>query len=450
VTRRILAGFLGVLVAVLAALVVPLGLLVSAQQHDDFRDATRTAARAVATVAEEQLDDHKSTALVTGLGKLAADGEQIAVLDARGAIVGHAGAPLPAPIVAAARDHRPLPSMPGSIVATAPVGDTTPVGVVILARDTDPLSDRQHTLWMWLGIAAAAALLAGAAVAWSLSLWIARPLSRLSGAARRLGSGDTSARAELGGGPQQVRQVAAAFNRMADQVLTLIEIQRGMTADVSHQLRTPLAALRLRLELLGADVDDDTAAEVAGLIDETNRLTRLLDGLLAVARAENTTSAPEPVDLAAVAAERVIAWRPLADERRIDLQLQASHASALATSGHVEQILDNLLDNAIAALPPQGQLTVTTSTRESHALLTVVDNGPGMSPDRRVHLLDRFVTDRSGDGGTGLGLHVVRRLVSSDGGDVSLTETPGGGLTVTITFPIDGSRRPATRLGASA
>jgi signal transduction histidine kinase len=218
-------------------------------------------------------------------------------------------------------------------------------------------------------------------------------------------------------------------------VLALIETQRGMTAEVSHQLRTPLAALRLRLELLDGDLGGKDAAEISGLIEETNRLSRLLDGLLAVARAENTPSMPEPVDLAAVAAERVAAWQPLADERRVILRIDAAPAVALATVGHVEQILDNLLDNAIAALSPQGMITVAASAHDLHATLSVADDGPGLSPDRRARALDRFVTDRTGDGGTGLGLHVVNRLVASDAGEISLTDTPGGGLTVTITFP---------------
>jgi signal transduction histidine kinase len=434
-TRRILAGFLSVLVAVLAAIVVPLGLIVTAQQRDDFRDATRNAARAVAAVAEERLDDHKATTWATALTRLAAAGDRIAVLDAAGNVVGHAGPALPAGVLAAARGSRPLPSLSDSMVATATVGDTIPIGVVVLARDTEPLTDRQQGLWAWLGAAATAALLVGAAVAWALSRWIARPLHHLAAAAGRLGAGDTTSRAQPDRGPQQVRLVATAFNRMADQVLALIETQRGMTAEVSHQLRTPLAALRLRLELLGADLGDDDATEVSGLIEETNRLSRLLDGLLAVARAEHTPSVPEPVDLAAIAAERVAAWQPLADERRVVLRLDADHAAALATAGHVEQILDNLLDNAIAALPPRGQISVSSSTSDSHAVLSVADDGPGMNPDRRARALDRFVTDRTGDGGTGLGLHVVNRLVASDAGRISLTDTPGGGLTVTITFP---------------
>ncbi|HZY76057.1 MAG TPA: HAMP domain-containing sensor histidine kinase [Jatrophihabitantaceae bacterium] len=438
-TRRILAGFLGVLVAVLAAIVVPLGLLVSTQQRDDFRDATRTAARAVAAVAEERLDDHQPAALATALAKLAAAGERIAVLDAAGNVIGRAGPPLPAAVLVAARTNRPLPPVAGSMVTTATVGDAAPIGVVVLARDTDPLTDRQQSLWTWLGVAAVAALLVGAVVAWALSRWIARPLRQLAGVAGRLGSGDTAARAEPDRGPPQVRLVAAAFNRMADQVLTLIETQRGMTAEVSHQLRTPLAALRLRLELLGADLHGDDAAEVTGLIEETNRLSRLLDGLLAVARAENAPSVPEPVDLAAIAAERVAAWQPLAAERGVVLRLDTEQAVGLATSGHVEQILDNLLDNAIAAVPSQGRITVATSRRDSKAVLSIADNGPGMAADRRTRTLDRFVTDRTGDGGTGLGLHVVNRLVSSDAGTISLTETPGGGLTVAIAFPLDPS-----------
>ncbi len=439
-TRRILAGFLGVLLVVLAAVVVPLGVLVTAQQRDDFRDGARTSAGAVAAVAEEQLDDRKPAALAAAMTRLAASGDRIAVLDLTGSVVSHAGTPLPVMLLAAAHAGRRLAQLPDSLVATAPVGDAAPIGLVVLARDTGPLTDRQHTLWLWLAAAASSALLVGAAVAWQLSRWIARPLRNLAHAAHQLGSGDTSARADPGLGPPQVRQVAAAFNLMGDRVTSLIEIQRGMTAEVSHQLRTPLAAVRLRLELLAADLDQDNAAEVAAVIGETNRLSRLLDGLLAVARAEATTTVPEPVELAAAAAERVAAWQPVADERDVSLRLATRPAVALAVPGHVEQILDNLLDNALTAVPAGAQITVTTVANETHAQLAVADNGPGMSPERRTHALDRYDTDRAGEGGTGLGLHVVARLVSTDHGTTSLHETPGGGLTVEIRLPSGSAR----------
>lgn len=436
-TRRILAGFLGVLLAVIAAIVVPLGVLLSAQQRNDFRDATRTAARAVAAVAEEQLDDHQPAALSTALTHLAAARDRIVVLDAAGTIVGRTGPPLPAPVLAVARTGQSVPSMSDSFVATAPVGDDSSgsIGLVLLARDIGPLEHRQHVLWAWLASAIGAALLIGAGVGWALSRWIARPLHSLAGAAHRIGAGQTTARADPTSGPPELRQLAGSFNTMADRITALLETQRGMTAEVSHQLRTPLTALRLRLELFAADLDRDRADEIDAMLEETARLSRLVDGLLAVARAEAAPVTPEPVDLASAARERLTAWQPVADERGVTLHLHTSPALVTAGPGHIEQILDNLLDNALTAAPANSTVTVTASSDTTHAVLAVADTGPGMSAERRARAVDRYYTDRAGNGGTGLGLHVVARLAAADHGTTSLRETPGGGLTVEIRLP---------------
>lgn len=434
-TRRILAGFLGVLMAVIAAIVVPLGVLLSAQQRDDFRDGTRMTSRAVAAVAEEQLDDHKPGALTAALTHLAGARDRIVVLDAAGTIIGRAGSPLPASALAAARTGQPAPSLRDSFLATASVGDTRAIGLVLIARDISPLEHRQYVLWAWLISAAALALLIGAGVGWALSRWIARPLHSLAGAAHRVGAGQTSARADTASGPPELRALAGSFNTMADRITVLLETQRGMTAEVSHQLRTPLTALRLRLELFSADLHGDRADEVAAMLEETARLSRLVDGLLAVARAEGAPSMPEPIDLANVAQERVTAWQPVAVERGVELHLYASRALAMAVPGHVEQILDNLLDNAIAAAAGRAKVTVTAASDSTEAALTVADTGPGMSAERRAKALDRYYTDRAGDGGTGLGLHVVARLAAAGHGTTSLRETPGGGLTVEIRLP---------------
>jgi signal transduction histidine kinase len=436
-TQRILAGFLGVLLAVIAAIVVPLGVLLSAQQRDDFRDGTHTAVRAVAAVAEEQLDDQTPAALTAALTQLASAGDRIIVLDAAGTIIGRAGTPLPAAALAAVRTGQPVPSLPDSLVATAPVADGgyRAIGLVLIARDIGPLAHRQHVLWAWLVGAAVAALLIGAGVGCGLSRWIARPLHSLAGAAHRIGAGQTTARTDPASGPPELRQLAGSFNTMADRVAALLETQRGMIAEVSHQLRTPLTALRLRLELFSTDLDRDRADEVAAMLEETARLARLVDGLLAVARADAAPSTPQPIDLATVAQERLIAWQPVADERGVELQLHASRARAMAVPGHVEQILDNLLDNALAAAPAQAKITVTASSHSTHAVLIVADTGPGMSAERRAQALNRYYTDRAGEGGTGLGLHVIARLAAADHGTTSLRETAGGGLTVEIRLP---------------
>lgn len=437
-TRRILASFIGVLVAVLAGVVVPLGVLVTGQQADDFRADALNAGQAIGAVAEEHLDDKAPmSALRTVVTRFAIAGDRIAVLDARGALVAQGGGTVPPQVIEAVRAGAPLPAVPDAVAVATPIRDAgRPLGMSVLVRDAEPLHHRQAVLWTTLLAAAAATLVVGAVVGWSLGRWMTRPLTSLAGAAHGIGRGEP-ARADEEVGPRQVREVAVAFNDMADRVAALIEAQRGVTADVSHQLRTPLAALRLRLELLVGELPPEQGEEVASMVEETNRLARLVDGLLAVARADATAAAPQPQDLSALAAARVDAWRPVAAERGIEISLDVEHAVARATPGHLEQILDNLLDNAIEALSAGDRICVMVRARPDGAAVTIADNGPGMPAEQRAHALDRFVTDR--DGGSGLGLAIVRRLVTADHGSAALTETPGGGLTVQVVLPATSS-----------
>jgi signal transduction histidine kinase len=435
-TRRILASFLAVLVAVITAIIVPLGLIVTGQQRRDFADSARTAARGIAGLAEEQLDDHASVAALPGLlANAVGAGDRVAVLDAAGAVVATTARPPSAAVVAAVRTGRPAPAGTGDLVVTAPVGDGRhSAGTIILARERDSLHDRASTLWLALAGAAVLALVVGAAVGWSLGRWIGRPLQSLLAAARSIGAGRSHARADQAAGPAQVREVAHAFNDMADRVSTLLQNQRGMTAEVSHQLRTPLSALRLRLELMAEDATGDARNEASAMLVEINRLARLVDGLLAIARAEATECAPVTTDLAAGVAERLRAWEPVAAERDVTLELHAADAGVLAalTPGHLEQVLDNLLANALDAVPFGGRVSVTVARAGSRPVLRVDDTGPGMSPAQRARAFDAYTTDRGGAGGTGLGLAIVGRLVATDHGTASLQQAPGGGTRAEI------------------
>ena len=324
-----------------------------------------------------------------------------------------------------------------ALTVTAVVGDPDrPAGKVVLTRPTAPLDDQVHKLWTLLATAAALALVVGAVVGWALGRWIATPLRSLTRAAQTIGAGSPLARADATVGPEQVRAVAAAFNEMADRVAALLAAQTAMTADVSHQLRTPLAALRLRLDLLTDEVSGDARGEVFGMIAETSRLSRLVDGLLAVARADAEVAAPEPIDVGAVCRERVAAWDPIAAERGVYLSVD-ENAQGLAriTPGHLEQILDNLLANALDALPPDGTVRLEVDTVAATTSVRVIDDGPGMSAELRTRAFDRFVSDRHAAGGTGLGLAIVGRLVAGDHGTAELSETRGGGLTVDVRLP---------------
>ncbi|NUS55057.1 MAG: HAMP domain-containing histidine kinase [Streptomycetaceae bacterium] len=178
----------------------------------------------------------------------------------------------------------------------------------------------------------------------------------------------------------------------------------------------------------------DFAAELAGVQEEIERLSRLVDGLLAVARAEAAVPRREPVAVRAVAAERVAAWEPVAQENGQDLTAAFGQApSALLAPGEREQILDNLIANALAAVPEGGHVRVESEADRERVRIRVVDDGPGMSEQAKQAAFRRF--GHSGGTGSGLGLAIVYRLVTANGGEIGLEDTDGGGLTVAITLP---------------
>jgi signal transduction histidine kinase len=437
VTGRIIAGFLGVLAVVLAGVVIPLGIIVTTQQREDFIDQIGRAARTIAAVGEEHLDDHApATGLQVVLDRFAADGYSAVVLDAGGRSVAHAGTAIPVAAIRALETRVSL-ALDDSIAGAASIGDgKRQLGRVVVVRDSGSLEQRNRALWLNLTVAALATLTLGALVALLISRWITRPLRNLAGAAHLVGRSELLVRADARTGPAQVREVAGAFNTMADRVAKLLTMQQEMTAEVSHQLRTPLAALRLRMELHRDELPDGQAAtDITAMIDETSRLARLLDGLLAVARAEATSASPVPTDPGRIAADRVAAWQPIAADKQVGLLIDSAPTVVATTSGYLEQVLDNLLDNAIEASPPGGTVTITIRAAEARVVLTVSDAGQGMSPEQRAEALRRWTTDRVGDGGVGLGLAIVKRLVEADHGTLDLDVSPAGGLQVRVEFP---------------
>jgi signal transduction histidine kinase len=295
-------------------------------------------------------------------------------------------------------------------------------------------------------LVSAAGLLAAALIATTLARWVSRPLGALAAAAQHLGDGDFEVRAPAGSGPVEARRLAVNFNRMAARLETLISGHQAMMADVSHQLRTPLAALRLRLDVLVQETQDPLATELAGAQEEVARLSRMVDGLLAVARAENVTTAPVVVPVDVVIRDRSAAWRPAAEEKSVELNAPAIEpVTARMGEGHLEQILDNLLANALEAVPAGGRIQIRTSAAAGRIRIVVADNGPGMNWQQQRAAFRRYVS--ATPGGTGLGLAIVHRIVTSDGGTAELSDTDGGGLTVTLDLLAVTRERGARRPG---
>jgi signal transduction histidine kinase len=246
-----------------------------------------------------------------------------------------------------------------------------------------------------------------------------------------------TARANIAG-PPEVRAVAATFNEMADRLAELLMAQRRFVADASHQLRSPLTALRLRLENLQSGMDPAAAIGLEAASDEVSRLSRIIDGLLTLSRAEGTRAQREVVNVAAVVEERCQAWSALAEERsvRLDAAINGlSGARAMAVPGDLDQILDNLLANALDATPEGGAITMSLTRQGGQVAVHVTDNGPGMSAEERARAFDRFWRGSGlSNGHSGLGLAIVQQLATASGGQVSLDQSEGGGLDAGVTL----------------
>ena len=302
-------------------------------------------------------------------------------------------------------------------------------------RITYPMSEvnaRIQRYWSILVLVAIAVLLAATALAYALARWVSKPLDDLEHAAGAVGAGDLSARSPVEG-PPEVRSLAVTFNETVGTLDHLVRSQDQFVADASHQLRTPLTALRLRLENLERDVVPAGQAELEGALLEVERLSGLVDALLVLARADRAASAREPVDLEELVAGRLSSWTALAEDAGVKLESRLEDPlRALVTPGHLEQVLDNLLANALDASPPGTTITVDGRRANGLVELHVTDEGSGMTTAEREQALDRFWRGAGGGDGFGLGLAIADRLVRTDGGRVDLREAPGGGLDAVV------------------
>ncbi|WP_434446374.1 HAMP domain-containing sensor histidine kinase [Lentzea sp. E54] len=309
--------------------------------------------------------------------------------------------------------------------------DGTVAGAIRLSYPDGPITERLWQIWGFRAALAVGVLVAAALLGLWLARRLTRPLRELNAMAGRLRDGDLTARAAETG-PPETRTLARTLNTATETIGTLVGSQRAFIGDASHQLRTPLTALRLSLDNVADGVDDPLVREdVEMAAAEVVRMSRLVNGLLALARAEADVAHPEPVQVLDVVAERFTAWRAAADERSISLVSEGFDIRVLATPGHLEQVLDNVLSNALE-VSPDGATILVRTTRPG--LVEVIDSGPGLPEADRLRAFDRFWRGQglTGKGGSGLGLAIVKQLVTDDGGTVSLEAASTGGLCVRI------------------
>jgi two-component system sensor histidine kinase TctE len=241
--------------------------------------------------------------------------------------------------------------------------------------------------------------------------------------------------------PDELQPIVHAINELLSRLDTALGGQRQFIADAAHQLRTPLAVLRGRIELAIASPDQVTCGTLAELLAATERTTHLANQLLSLARAEHSRTAGETrdqVDLRALTAELAEEWVPRAAARDIELAFELSPAHVRGNSFLIREMLANLLDNAIRYTPTSGRVVIRTGTGRTAVGLDVEDNGPGIPPEFRDQVRDRFfrLAD-STSGGCGLGLAIVDEIARAHDAQLALTApSSGSGLRVHIAFPL--------------
>jgi len=325
-------------------------------------------------------------------------------------------------------------------VAVPVLSGALPVGVVRLSYPASTIDDRVSTKVRGILVVGLISLGSAALAAALMATTIVRPIRRLQRATETVAAGDFASRAVIDEGAPEIRGLASSFNTMTEKISTLVERQRSFAGDASHQLRTPLTALRLQLERAAVNIDADPVAaarDIEAASQESERLQRMVEGLLMLARAGQDPVTTQTIDVAGIVTERVAIWAPLADERGVTLSANtAANLSARAVPGVLEQIVDNYIDNALNASGPGNEITVSAVADDAWATVHIADRGPGMPTDQLQHAFDRFWrAGNAGYQGSGLGLAIVRQLAEASGGDVALANRADGGLDASVRLP---------------
>lgn len=457
-TRRLLVGYLTLTVLVLVILEVPLGISYARRQIDELTFDVERDAVALASLSEDVLEGTQDLDLQSvAEAYQERTGGRVVIVDDQGDVVADSDPFRPGNRSFASRPE--IDTALGGGVATGtrrsetldetllyvavPVASGGEVhGAVRITYPTSTVDERVERNWARLGLVALVTLAAATVVGIVLARSVTRPLRRLQETATRLGHGDLEARTPTDEGPPEVRSLSVAFNDTATRLEQLVTAQEAFVADASHQLRTPLTALRLQLENVREEVGPEEAEEVDAALSEVGRLSRLVDGLLALARAERTSTmvTAETLDLGDLLEERQEVWAPVAAEQGVALVLDTGvqPVQVQATPDHVAGVIDNLLANALDVSGAGSTVTLSCRGGSRDVEAHVMDEGPGLSAEERARAFDRFWTTPSVGrrlGGSGLGLPIARQLARADGGDLELRAASGGGVDAVLRLP---------------
>ncbi|SNY59387.1 sensor histidine kinase [Paractinoplanes atraurantiacus] len=437
--RRLLAAF--VLVALSSVVVLTVAALIATDRglaSAAGQDRQRVAAQVASAAADAYLRSGgwSGADLAPASALAAAAGTRLTVRDAAGSMVWPGRGMGPG--MEGMRDAQGT----GPVVEQPVVVGDRRVGSVRLVFPASASSGRA-VAWSWIGGAAGAALLAALVVSAFVSGRLARPLVALAAAARRFAAGDRAARARLRA-PGELGEVAKAFDAMADEVVRADSVRRRQASDIAHELRTPLAGLQAGLEELRDGLRPADAPRLAALHDQSLRLGRVVQDLADLSAAESAAMSLHLVDadLAEITAATLAAQRPRLDADGLMVIAELDRQVPVrGDPDRLHQVIGNLLANAARYCRPGDRLRIAVRAEQGDAVLLVADSGPGMAADELPHAFDRLWRgrDTAGTTGSGIGLAVVRELVTAHGGTVVLDSPDAGGLTVTVRLPLAGA-----------
>jgi two-component system sensor histidine kinase BaeS len=342
-------------------------------------------------------------------------------------------------------------SSPGFSGGTGPLGQTVAImdggqraGTIKVRFGRIELGSPHHrlrtTLWQAVAGAAGIAALLALVVALVVSRRISKPVTRLIEVVRERGSGHQTARVGEIRAPAELRELAGAFDTMADSLARQDRLRRNLVADVTHELRTPVAVLQAGHEALLDGVIAPTPGQLSSLRDEVTRLASMVDDLqiLASAEAAALQLRAVPHDLAKIAEAAAASMASRFDTAEITLAAKLAPAPILADDRRLHQVITNLLGNAIKFTPAGGMVTIEVAQRAGRAVLTVSDTGVGIAPEELPYISERFWrgSNAADVAGSGIGLAVVAELACAHNGQMQVDSTPGYGTQVTVNLPL--------------
>jgi signal transduction histidine kinase len=457
--RRLLVTYVSLLTVVIAALAVPLAVAIAGRNtRDVFIDRQDDTIR-FASLADSALRSGQTTLLGTRLSTYdGLFGITAAVVNADGRLVisSRANPRLDTPEVKAAirnalagegsaADRVVWPWQTRPLVVAEPVGHGGEIiGVAVTISPVRGIRATTLTGWLWVTGFILLALLVVVYAARRLTGWMLRPVLNLDEATHAIAAGRLAARVPRSAGPAELRRLVASFNTMIDTIEKILEHRRAFVSYAGHQLRNPLATLRIRVENLTTHLDHAGDEDHALTLDEVDRLARVCDGLLALARTESGRP-PDCVVVNAVrvAAARITAWKPVAERAGVRMVgPDTGPALVYAPEDTVDQVLDALLDNAIKFAGSGATIAVTIRAGGGQVLIDVVDDGPGLPAEALAGAVQPYwhstEHSRSGSGlgvGSGLGLAIVATLVAASGGELDLRPAIPHGLHARVRLP---------------